>query len=103
MPASVRLNLESLDDRTVPAIGLFASGGTDAVVVAPRLAAPNIVAFDYATSYELKPGCNPLLPTDPNFLKCYKSVGDFPEVNLSLTAIVTRFITAFGAGVQGIM
>ncbi|HJU08671.1 MAG TPA: phospholipase D-like domain-containing protein, partial [Rhodanobacteraceae bacterium] len=59
--------------------------------------------FDYATSYELKPGCNPLPPTDPNFLKCYKSVGDFPEVNLSLTAIITRFITAFGAGVQGIM
>ncbi|HEY3521739.1 MAG TPA: phospholipase D family protein [Rhodanobacteraceae bacterium] len=59
--------------------------------------------FDYATSYELKTGCNPLPPTDPNFLKCYKSVGDFPEVNLSLTAIVTRFITAFGAGVQGIM
>ncbi|MBS0431590.1 MAG: phospholipase D family protein [Proteobacteria bacterium] len=59
--------------------------------------------FDYATSYELKPGCDPLPPTDPNFLKCYRSVGDFPEVNLSLTAIITRFITAFGAGVQGIM
>lgn len=59
--------------------------------------------FDYATSYQLKPGCNPLPPTDPNFLKCYESVGDFPEVNLSLTAIITRFITAFGAGVQGIM
>lgn len=59
--------------------------------------------FDYATSYELKPGCNPLPPTDPNFLKCYNSVGDFPEVNLSLTAIITRFITAFGAGMQGFM
>jgi len=63
----------------------------------------DIWPFDYATSYELKPGCNPLPPTDPNFLKCYDSVGDFPEVNLSLTAIITRFITAFGAGVQGIM
>lgn len=59
--------------------------------------------FDYATSYELKPGCNPLPPSDPNFLKCYDPVGDFPEVNLSLTAIIARFITAFGAGVQGIM
>ena len=59
--------------------------------------------WDYATSYELKPGCNPLPPSDPDFLKCYESVGDFPEVNLSLTAIITRFITAFGAGVQGFM
>lgn len=59
--------------------------------------------FSYATSYELKPGCDPLPPSDPNFLKCYDSVGDFPDVNLSLTAIVTRFITAFGAGVTGIM
>jgi hypothetical protein len=30
-------------------------------------------------------------------------VGDFPEVNLSLTAIIARFITAFGAGIQGIL
>jgi cardiolipin synthase C len=59
--------------------------------------------WDYATSYELKPGCNPLPPSDPNFSKCYESVGDFPQVNLSLTAIVTRFITAFGAGMQGIL
>lgn len=59
--------------------------------------------WDYATSYQLQPGCNPMPPSDPGFLKCYKSVGDFPEVNLSLTAIITRFITAFGAGVQGIM
>ena len=59
--------------------------------------------WDYATSYELKPGCDPLPPSDPNFSKCYQSVGDFPEVNLSLTAIVTRFITAFGAGIQGIL
>ncbi|MGN6728822.1 MAG: phospholipase D-like domain-containing protein [Rhodanobacteraceae bacterium] len=59
--------------------------------------------WDYATSYELKPGCNPLPPSDPDFSKCYESVGDFPEVNLSLTAIITRFITAFGAGIQGFL
>lgn len=59
--------------------------------------------FSYATSYQLKPGCDPLPPSDPNFAKCYDSVGDFPDVNLSLTAIVTRFITAFGAGITGIM
>jgi phosphatidylserine/phosphatidylglycerophosphate/cardiolipin synthase-like enzyme len=59
--------------------------------------------WDYATSYQLKPGCDPLPPSDPDFSRCYESVGDFPEVNLSLTAIVTRFITAFGAGIQGIL
>jgi phosphatidylserine/phosphatidylglycerophosphate/cardiolipin synthase-like enzyme len=59
--------------------------------------------WDYATSYQLKPGCDPLPPSDPDFSKCYESVGDFPEVNLSLTAIVTRFITAFGAGMQGFL
>ncbi|HEX6613475.1 MAG TPA: phospholipase D family protein [Rhodanobacteraceae bacterium] len=59
--------------------------------------------WDYATSYELKPGCTPVPPGDPDFSRCYEPVGDFPEVNLSLTAIITRFITAFGAGVQGIM
>ncbi|HEX7129410.1 MAG TPA: phospholipase D family protein [Rhodanobacteraceae bacterium] len=59
--------------------------------------------WDYATSYELKPGCDPVPPSDPDFSKCYDSVGDFPEVNLSLTAIIARFVTAFGAGVQGIM
>ena len=59
--------------------------------------------WDYATSYQLKPGCNPLPPSDPNFLKCYESVGDFPEVNLSLTAIIARFVTAFGGGMQGFL
>ncbi|HET6906970.1 MAG TPA: phospholipase D-like domain-containing protein, partial [Rhodanobacteraceae bacterium] len=68
-----------------------------------RLPIFDLWPFDYATSYELKPGCDPLPPSDPNFPKCYESVGDFPEVNLSLTAIVTRFITAFGAGIQGIL
>jgi len=71
--------------------------------VSRRLPLFDLWPFDYATSYELKPGCDPLPPTAPGFSKCYDSVGDFPEVNLSLTAIITRFITAFGAGVQGIM
>ncbi|HET7611578.1 MAG TPA: phospholipase D family protein [Rhodanobacteraceae bacterium] len=57
----------------------------------------------YATDYQLKPGGTPVPPTDPKFLDNWKPVGDFPEVNLSLTAIITRFITAFGAGMQGIL
>jgi phosphatidylserine/phosphatidylglycerophosphate/cardiolipin synthase-like enzyme len=63
----------------------------------------DIWPWAYATDYQLKPGCQPVPATDPDFLKCWKPVGDFPEVNLSLTAIITRFITAFGAGMQGIL
>lgn len=54
--------------------------------------------WPYATSYELKPGCQPVPASDPGFLKCYQPVGDFPEVNLSLKMIYTRVLTVFGAG-----
>lgn len=58
----------------------------------------DIWPFPYATSYELKPGCKPLPPSDPGFDACYRWVGDFPEVNLSLKSVYTRIITVFGAG-----
>ena len=58
----------------------------------------DIWPFPYATSYELKPGCQPLPPTDPGFLACYEPVGDFPEVNMTMKSIYTRIITVFGAG-----
>ena len=54
--------------------------------------------FPYATSYELKPGCQPLPPADPGFLACYEPVGDFPEVNLTMKMVYTRVLTVFGAG-----
>lgn len=57
----------------------------------------------YATSYELKPECTPLRRDDPHFLECYVRVGDFPEVNLSVKAIYTRIITAFGVGLTPIL
>ncbi len=59
--------------------------------------------FRYATSYELKPGCRPLPPQDPGFQDCYLDVGDFPEVDLPLKTIYTRIVTAFGAGLVGIL
>lgn len=59
--------------------------------------------FRYATSYELKPGCEPLRTTDPGFYDCYEAVGDFPEVALPLKTIYTRIVTAFGAGLVGIL
>ena len=54
--------------------------------------------FPYATSYQLKPGCQPLPPSDPGFQACYQVMGDFPEVNVSLKMIYTRILTVFGAG-----
>ncbi len=59
--------------------------------------------FRYATSFELKPDCRPLLPHDPHFYECYEDVGDFPEVDLSQKTIYTRIVTPFGAGLVGIL
>jgi cardiolipin synthase C len=59
--------------------------------------------FRYATSYELKSGCAPLPPEDPGFQACYEDVGDFPQVDLPGKTIYTRIVTAFGAGLVGIL
>jgi cardiolipin synthase C len=59
--------------------------------------------FRYATSYDLKPGCQPLPATDPNFYACYVPVGDFPDVALSPKLIITRLFTAFGVGAKGVL
>ena len=40
---------------------------------------------------------------DPNFERCYAPAGDFPDVDISPKLIYTRFITAFGAGWQGVL
>lgn len=63
----------------------------------------DIWPFRYATDYELKPGCQPLLASDPGFYSCYQPVGDFPDVAVSPKLIITRFITAFGSGVTGVL
>jgi len=59
--------------------------------------------FRYATSYELKPGCEPMGPRDKRFYECHEDVGDFPEVDLPLKTIYTRIVTAFGAGLAGFL
>jgi putative cardiolipin synthase len=59
--------------------------------------------FRYASSFELKPGCEPSFPGDPGFRACHEDVGDFPEVDLPLKTIYTRIVTAFGAGFVGIL
>ena len=60
----------------------------------------------YATSYEFVPGpgCpGPLPPDHPRFQECYRSVGDFPEVNPALKGLPTRLFTAFGVGLAPIL
>ncbi|CAN5639499.1 phospholipase D family protein [soil metagenome] len=60
----------------------------------------------YATSYEFQPGpaCPaPLPPRHPGFRECYEPVGDFPEVNVSLKALLTRIFTGFGGGLAPIL
>jgi len=60
----------------------------------------------YATNYEFRPGPDcpaPLPRSDPDFLRCYEPVGDFPEVTLGPKSVVTRMLTAFGAGLVPIL
>ena len=45
----------------------------------------------------------PSAPGDPAFYACHVDVGDFPEVDLPLKTIYTRIVTAFGAGLVGIL
>jgi phosphatidylserine/phosphatidylglycerophosphate/cardiolipin synthase-like enzyme len=59
--------------------------------------------FRYASSFELNRGCEPVPPFDPHFQDCDSDVGDFPEVDLPLTTIYTRIVTAFGASLISIM
>ena len=61
--------------------------------------------FRYATDFNYTggPGCTPMAPNNPRFYGCYTMVGDFPDVAISPKWLITRFITAFGAGVKGIL
>jgi cardiolipin synthase C len=86
-----------------PVIPLFGDISLAISNVSAKLPLFDIWPFRYATSYDIKPGCAPLLPTDPNFERCYAPAGDFPDVDISPKLIYTRFITAFGAGVQGVL
>ncbi len=71
--------------------------------ISERLPLFDLWPFRYATSYDLKPGCQPLRATDPNFYACYEPVGDFPDVALSSKLIITRLVTAFGVGAKGVL
>jgi phosphatidylserine/phosphatidylglycerophosphate/cardiolipin synthase-like enzyme len=86
--------------RTVPVI----SDINDAIgTVSEHLPLFDLWPFRYATSYDLKPGCQPMRADDPGFFACYRAVGDFPDVDLSPKLIITRLITAFGVGSTGLL
>ncbi len=59
--------------------------------------------FPYATSYQLQPDCQPVPFKHPDFARCYRDVGDFPEVDMGMKSIYTRILTAFGAGLVPIL
>jgi hypothetical protein len=73
--------------------------------VSARLPLFDIWPFRYATSYDLKPNtdCPPMMASNADFSRCYTAVGDFPDVAISPKLIYTRLITAFGAGVKGVL
>ncbi|MFC3653202.1 phosphatidylserine/phosphatidylglycerophosphate/cardiolipin synthase family protein [Dyella humi] len=73
--------------------------------ISAKLPLFDIWPFRYATSYDMKPDpdCAPMQPNNPDFTRCYTAVGDFPDVAISPKLIYTRLITAFGAGVQGVL
>ncbi len=68
-----------------------------------RLPVFDIWPWRYATSWEIRPGCEPLPTDDPKFADCYTPVGDFPEVELGGKSLSTRILTAFGAGFAPIL
>lgn len=60
----------------------------------------------YATSYEFVPGPDcptQPFPDQPEFRRCHRPVGDFPEVALGWKSVLTRIFTAFGAGLAPIL
>lgn len=56
----------------------------------------DIWPFHYSTSYQLREEMEPLSASHPDFYKHYESVGQFPEVNMSVQGIQTRLFKAFG-------
>ncbi|RDS79751.1 phospholipase D family protein [Dyella monticola] len=87
---------------TIPVLGQISQGIGD---LSAKLPIFDIWPFRYATSYDLTPGanCPPMLPSNADFTHCYTAVGDFPDVAISPKLIYTRLITAFGAGVKGVL
>jgi phosphatidylserine/phosphatidylglycerophosphate/cardiolipin synthase-like enzyme len=101
LAASIRRDIEPGNSWTIapkPKVPVLNQLNYNLGKLSEKLPVLDIWPFPYATSYELKDGCQPLPPGDPRFHECYLPVGDFPEVNLSLKMVYTRVLTVFGAG-----
>jgi phosphatidylserine/phosphatidylglycerophosphate/cardiolipin synthase-like enzyme len=68
-----------------------------------RLPVFDLWPFPYATSFELREGCEPIPAGHPEFYRCWRDVGAFPEVEVGQKRIYTRILTAFGAGLKPIL
>ena len=115
-PAFARLLADSIERDMDP---------TNAWVVAPRPKAPLVGQLNYNVArasealpvmdfwpwrygavYEYQPSAacpQPLSRRDPGFYECYRSLGDFPGVNVGGKWLLVRMLTAFGAGLVPIL
>jgi phosphatidylserine/phosphatidylglycerophosphate/cardiolipin synthase-like enzyme len=101
LAASIRRDMEPGNSWTIapkPKVPVLNQINYNLGKLSEKLPILDVWPFPYATSYELKAGCQPLPPGDPRFHECYTPVGDFPEVDLNLKMIYTRVLTVFGAG-----
>jgi len=101
LAASIRRDMEPGNAWTIapkPKVPVLNQLNYNLGKLSEKLPILDVWPFPYATSYELKAGCQPLPLGDPRFHECYLPVGDFPEVNLSLKMVYTRVLTVFGAG-----
>ncbi len=63
----------------------------------------DIWPFRYSTSYELKDGYAEVPASHPDFHQNYKSIGNFPNVDLSSKQIQTIIISAFAGFAEPVM
>ncbi|MDE2407010.1 MAG: phospholipase D family protein [Xanthomonadaceae bacterium] len=77
--------------------------------VSERMPIFDLWPIKYATSYDYTPGPDcpetrqPPSPFAPDFRRCNRPVGDFPEVDLGLKWLGVRVFTAFGSGLSPIL
>lgn len=109
LAASIRRDIDPANSWTVaprrrpPLVGSLNDGLGKASEALPVL---DLWPWRYATNFAFQPGPDCPLPLprhDPDFYRCYKPVGDFPEVNVGPKWLFVHMLTAFGAGLVPIL
>ncbi|PJK14036.1 phospholipase D family protein [Lysobacteraceae bacterium NML07-0707] len=80
--------------------------GYSLLKVSEHLPVFDLMPRRYAVSWEFQPSAEcptTLHPYHPDFRRCYRSVGSFPEVRIGPKWLATRLLTAFGAGLAPIL